>query len=216
MVKIIIGFGPLRRGGSDDQPGLSCRDVAAYTRTMSDFSTGSGSTSPDSEDTPLVPVFAASEARLARFLRLRYGDDDIEDLLQELWLKAQAVNGPVENPLAYLYRMADRLVLDSRRGASRLKSRDNDWSYVHNMSSEAVEAPTAENSLLARERLNAVESTLGQVGERAARIFRRHRLDGVNQRMIAQEFGVSLSTVEKDLRKTYDALLALRERLDEE
>ena len=183
---------------------------------MSDFSAGYGSASDDSEDNPLVSVFAANKPRLARFLRLRYGDDEIEDLLQELWLKARAVSGPVGNPLAYLYRMADRLVLDSRRGASRLKSRDNDWSYVHNRSSEAVELPTAEDSLLARERLNAVESTLWQVGERAARIFRRYRLDGVDQRMIAHEFGVSLSTVEKDLRKAYDALLALRERLDEE
>jgi RNA polymerase sigma-70 factor (ECF subfamily) len=183
---------------------------------MSDFSIGSGDAKNGYKDSALVPVFVANKARLARFLRLRCGEDEIDDILQELWLKARAVNGPVEKPLAYLYRMADRLVLDSRRGASRLKSRDNDWSYVHNRSSEAVEQPTAERSLLARERLNAAELVIRQVGERAASIFRRYRLDGMDQRMIAHEFGVSISTVEKDLRKTFDALLTLRDRLDEE
>lgn len=53
---------------------------------MSDFSTSSVSSSIFFEDNPLVPVFAASKTRLARFLRLRYGEDDVEDLLQELFL----------------------------------------------------------------------------------------------------------------------------------
>jgi RNA polymerase sigma-70 factor (ECF subfamily) len=167
-------------------------------------------------DSDLIIAFMTHRVRLARFISVRCGNENVEDLVHELWLKAQAVNAPIEKPLAYLYRMADRLVLDSRRGASRGQSRDRDWAYVHEQLSEAVEHPVAERTLIAREALAAVNAALKTAGDRAARIFRRYRIDGVDQRSIAEELGVSTSTVEKDLRKAYDALLSLRERLDEE
>lgn len=164
----------------------------------------------------LTRALEANRERLLAFLRLRTGGDAVEDLLHDLWLKARSVETVVEAPLAYLYRMADRLVLDTRRGASRGQKREADWGFVHDRLSGAVDPPDAERRLLARERLAAVEAALRGVGDRAARIFRRYRLEGVDQRRIAQELGVSVSTVEKDLRKAYGALLALRERLDEE
>ena len=45
-------------------------------------------------------------------------------------------------------------------------------------------------------------------------IFRRYRLDGITIDEVAREFGVSRSTVEKDLQKAYRALLAYRSRDD--
>jgi RNA polymerase sigma-70 factor (ECF subfamily) len=48
-----------------------------------------------------------------------------------------------------------------------------------------------------------------------AEVFRRHRVEGIPQRQVAEEFGVSLSTVESDLRKAYAALAAFKERHDE-
>jgi RNA polymerase sigma-70 factor (ECF subfamily) len=169
-----------------------------------------------SNESDLLTVFMANKSRLTRFISLRCGNEDVGDLVHELWLKAQAVQKSVEKPLAYLYRMADRLVLDSRRGASRSQSRDRDWGHANARLSEEIEPAVAERSLLAREQLDAVEAALRAVGDRAARIFRRYRLDGIDQRGIAQELGVSISTVEKDLRKSYDALLLLQERFDEE
>jgi RNA polymerase sigma factor (sigma-70 family) len=203
------------RRASADWPCLPL-SFAHTSWRMPDVRTQVDNTDASLDDNDLILAFAENKARLTRFIRHRCGDDAVDDLVHELWLKARAVDTPIEKPLAYLYRMADRLVLDSRRGASRLKSRDGDWGYVHNRLSEAMEPPIAERSLLARERLARVETTLRQVGERAALIFRRYRLDGIDQRRISEELGVSISTVEKDLRKTYDALLSLRERLDEE
>ena len=51
---------------------------------------------------------------------------------------------------------------------------------------------------------------LAALGSRAEAIFRRYRLDEVTIDQVAREFGVSRSTVEKDLQKAYRALLALR------
>ena len=59
------------------------------------------------------------------------------------------------------------------------------------------------------------EAALGEVGERAAAMFRRHRIEGVSQRQIADEFGVSLSTVESDLRRAYGRIVAVRRAIDE-
>ena len=61
-----------------------------------------------------------------------------------------------------------------------------------------------------------VETALHGIGDRAYHILRRFRVDEIGQRQIAEELGVSLSTVEKELRKAYDALAALKERLDED
>jgi RNA polymerase sigma-70 factor (ECF subfamily) len=61
-----------------------------------------------------------------------------------------------------------------------------------------------------------MQRTIDALGQRAAAIFRRHRIDGVGQRDIAQEFGVSISTVESDLRRAYRAVIETRRRFDEE
>ncbi|MFS2108779.1 RNA polymerase sigma factor [Sphingomonas sp. Sphisp140] len=150
---------------------------------------------------------------LARFLAIRCGTDSAEDLVQELWIKVQQVRTEVDVPLAYLYQMAHRLVLDTRRGASRGRDREQDWSFTQGIT-EAVEAPMAERALLAREHLQQIEQTLAEVGSRAMRIFTRYRVDGIEQRRIAEEMGISISTVEKDLRRSYAALARLRDDSD--
>ncbi|MCE3309775.1 hypothetical protein LB322_15875, partial [Staphylococcus aureus] len=68
---------------------------------------------------------------------------------------------------------------------------------------------------IAREQAALAEAALQSVGTRAAGIFRRHRIDGVEQRTVAAEFGVSLSTVEGDLRKAYRAMIDAKRRYDE-
>jgi RNA polymerase sigma-70 factor (ECF subfamily) len=47
-------------------------------------------------------------------------------------------------------------------------------------------------------------------------VFRKFRIEGVGQRDIAQQLGVSLTTVEKDLQKAYRAMTALRQQFDTE
>ena len=62
---------------------------------------------------------------------------------------------------------------------------------------------------MARETLAAVEARLDALGDPAALIFRRHRVDGLTQRRIADELRMGLSTVEKHLRRAYAAILGL-------
>ena len=72
-------------------------------------------------------VFLANKDALLRFLRARGGGEEAEDLLQEVWIKLSAMPGaPVADPLAYLYRMANNLMLDRRRAEHRRLRRERD------------------------------------------------------------------------------------------
>jgi len=164
----------------------------------------------------LAAIAIRNRPALIRFLEARGAGVDAEDLFQELWMRAETVlSGPIAEPLAYLYRMADNLMLDRRRAAQRRIRRDDQWNAVTGGNAGgASDQPSAEQILLARERLRAVDAKLASLGERTAAIFRRYRIDGIRQQDIAPEFGISLSSVEKHLQKAYAALANLRASLN--
>jgi RNA polymerase sigma factor (sigma-70 family) len=166
----------------------------------------------------LQAVLVAHREALLRFLRARGAGDAAEDILHETWLKVAAATpgGPIASPLSYLYRAADTVMIDRHRAQRQAEQRNRDWSEA---TGPAVpgrsDAPAGERVLIARQEAALVDEALAALGPRTAAIFRRHRIDEVAQRTVAAEFGVSLSTVEADLRRAYRALAELKERLDE-
>ena len=166
--------------------------------------------------TGLEAVFLSNRDKLLGFLRAHGAGDSAEDLLQELWLRiAAAPTGPIAQPLSYLYRAANNLMLDRYRSQQQAGKRDQAWSDAATTVPGTSDEPSSERRLIAREQLRIAQAALDSLGERAAAIFRRHRIDGVGQREIAGEFGVSISTVEADLRRAYRAMIELKGRLDE-
>lgn len=164
----------------------------------------------------LQAVFIANRQKLLRFLMAHGAGDAAEDLLQELWIRILAATaGPVAQPLSYLYRVTNNLMLDRYRSTQQATRRDANWIAAQTSHPEISDAPSGERALIAREQLRLVEQALDALGPRAATAFRRHRLDGVPQKVIARELNVSLSTVEADLRKAYRAMIELRRMLDE-
>ncbi len=156
-------------------------------------------------------VLLANRDRIVRFLEARGAGDGAEDLFQDLWMRlTERRSGPIADPLSYVMRAANNLMLDRYRSARQRMLRDHAWSETG-----AVEKPSAEAALISREQLARVEAAIAATGDRPARIFRRFRIDGIAQRDIAAEFGVSLSTVEADLRKVYATLAAVRRQFDD-
>ncbi|HEV2568941.1 sigma-70 family RNA polymerase sigma factor [Sphingomonas sp.] len=163
----------------------------------------------------LEAIYLAHRPELLRFLRARGAGDAAEDLLQELWLKASTgLSGPIQDPLSYLYRAANNLMIDRARAEASAAKRGRDWTDVTTGLSEASDAPSAERALLAREQLIEAQRTLAALGDRTEEIFRRFRVDGVPQKRIAAEQGISINTVEKHLQRAYRALVALRRRTE--
>ena len=165
----------------------------------------------------LEAVFLANRPRLLGFLKAHGAGDAAEDLLQELWVKVSAPTaGPIAQPLAYLYRAANNLMLDRHRSLRQSARREQGWAELDGGAFPgSSDAPPVDRTLIARQQLASAEAVLEAVGVRAATAFRRHRLEGVGQRDIAVELGVSLSTIESDLRRVYRALIELRRTFDE-
>lgn len=187
-----------RRGGSDQ-------------RKMA-FQSKQSMTASDRSDAVqgIEGVLLANRERIVRFLEVRGAGDAAEDLFQDLWMRlTERRAGPIADPLSYAMRAANNLMLDRYRSQRQRELRDAAWGEA-----ASTDKPSTEAAMISREQLAQVEQAIAATGERSARIFRRFRIDGLQQRAIAEEMGVSLSTVEADLRKVYAALAALRRQFD--
>ena len=162
----------------------------------------------------LQVVVLNERARFLRFLASRGAGDEAEDLLHELWQRlANAPGTPVADPVSYIFRAAENLMRDVRRSRISRERRQFDW---HETASAPHEQPDGERALIAREQLRMIDAALQALGNRIACVFRRYRIDGVSQAKIAEELGVSLSSVEKDLQKAYRLVAQMKERFDAE
>lgn len=165
----------------------------------------------------LEAAFLEHREKLLRFLRARGAGDAAEDLVQEIWVKiSTGRTGPVELPLSYLFRIADLLMIDRFRSSRQAEKRDRDWTDVNIGTDGGVSAePSAERRVAAAQEAGLVLAMLDGLGPRVAAVFRRHRVDGMAQKDVAAELGISLSTVESDLRAAYHALREWKARRDE-
>ncbi|MDB5700900.1 MAG: polymerase sigma factor [Sphingomonadales bacterium] len=165
----------------------------------------------------LLAALMDDRAMLLRFLIARGAlQTEGEDILQDLFLKLGSTQiGPVSEPKAYLYRMAHNLLNDRKRTAARQKTRESTWASTRvGVDGQSLSAASAEESLIQRERLQAVEDTLAGLPERTSAILRQYRIDGVSQKAIAANLGITISAVEKHLQRAYRAILDVRRHLD--
>lgn len=166
----------------------------------------------------LQQVFEVQREPLLRYFRAHGAAEAAEDCLHELWLKVSATpTGPIASPRSYLFRAATNLMIDRRRAEAQSSRRDHHWSEVTDRLGGTVALdPDPERELDARRTLATVERALAALPPRALAIFREHRIDGWTQRQIADRRGLSVSTIESDLRLAYRTLSDIRERFDED
>jgi RNA polymerase sigma-70 factor (ECF subfamily) len=162
----------------------------------------------------LEAAFLDNRDKLLRFLRARGAGDAADDLVQEIWLKiAASPPGPVAAPLSYLFRTADLLMIDRFRSSRQSGVRDRNWGDLNAGDPPGVSnEPSAERSIAAVQEAARVLAMLDRLGSRTATIFRRHRIDGIAQKVIAEELRISISTVEADLRTAYRALAEWKDK----
>lgn len=158
------------------------------------------------KDDDVEALYGLHRSELRRLLLARTGDaTDADDLLQELWVRVrQRPVGPVENGRAYLFRMAQNLVLDSLRERQRRMARDRRWADKETdfalPGAEPVDIrQTAEEQLLAREEIAALASAIANLPEGARRAFELHKLEGLSHVQVADRLGISKSGVEKHM-----------------
>lgn len=154
---------------------------------------------------------------LLRFLAARCGDPTLaEDLLHDLWMRIGTLStGPIANSRAYLFRMANNMVLDAARGRRRAMARDRAWIEQDGAAGVPVaERPdpsaAADEVIAATQEAELLHRAIADLPPGAARALRLHRFAGLKQAEVAREMGVSVSAVEKHLAT---AMKHLRSRL---
>jgi RNA polymerase sigma-70 factor (ECF subfamily) len=153
----------------------------------------------------LEMLFGVLRAELHRFLVARTGDaGEAEDILQDLWIKArQPGTGPILNGRAYLYRMAQNLVIDRRREQQRRMRRQRVWLEGDDDPGSGSEPKdgslNAEEAMLDREEAARLASAMATLPDGARRAFELHRLDGLSHAEVAERLGISKSGVEKHM-----------------
>ena len=152
----------------------------------------------DSEtaESGLEALFTQHRAELLRFLTARCGAPEAaEDFLQDLWIKVSTANtGPVANGRAYLYRMANNLVLDEVRSRHRAMRRDRNWLEERKRKLAAPEdrpdpgEPTDE-AIARGQEAALLERAIATLPEGAQRALRLYRLEERPQMEIARIMG---------------------------
>ncbi|KQY14878.1 RNA polymerase subunit sigma [Rhizobium sp. Root73] len=155
-----------------------------------------------SYDDELVAAFARNERRIKRYLISRTRSHaDADDLAQEAWIKL-ARNGAaaLTAPVPYLMRIARTLAVDHDRGQKRkLTSGDIDI-----LLSVPDEQPGPEKQIEDRDQIRCLMHIMDELPERQRKMLVACRLEQRRHADIAAEFGVSVRTVELEIRKAVD------------
>ncbi len=168
---------------------------------------------------PLLASFRDSYRELLRYLSLRTGNaDEARELAHDTWLRAADLARAGREPAwrddgearAYLFTVARNLVIDQRR-RDGLARRHAEPALAAREQAPA-QAPDTADAAMYGQAVRAVEGALAGLPERARTIFLRHRVDGIDQGVLAAEFGLSRNMVEREVMLAMDRVQAAMER----
>ncbi|SFQ21901.1 RNA polymerase sigma-70 factor, ECF subfamily [Variovorax sp. OK605] len=154
--------------------------------------------------------YDALKRQLGRALR---NTDLAEDALHDTWLRvndqgkneeAKTEDGPIRKPGGYLVRMAFNIALDIQRR----QSRNLPFDEVDALMELADTAPGPARTVEARSQLDAVVRLLDRMPARRREVVVLVHMEGLTQPEAARRLGVSLRTVEYELKSAHDYLSA--------
>jgi RNA polymerase sigma-70 factor (ECF subfamily) len=167
--RVVVIPPPDERHGSDREPGVLAREAEPLRRS------------------------------LTRFFQRRVRESaDVEDLVQEVFTRIVACNNsrPVDNLGGYVFQTAASVLADrGRRRSSRHADAHQEFDPEHHGDDEL----DPERVLSGKQSLRAATAALLSLPERTRTIFVLHRLEGYKHREIAEQLGISVSAVEKQI-----------------
>jgi RNA polymerase sigma factor (sigma-70 family) len=158
----------------------------------------------------LLDIFLKHRPRLLNYFSARsLSREEAEDLAQEAWIKLSR-NGDAAfaAPIPYLMRVARSLAIDFGRGRARTLS----TAEIDDLLEISDKCATPEKTAEDRDQLLLLQKILLELPQRQQRIIMASRLENRRHIDIANEFGVSVRTVEMEIRK---AVLYCGKRLDD-
>jgi RNA polymerase sigma-70 factor (ECF subfamily) len=164
------------------------------------------------QNSSLLWAYREYEWELLRFLARRLGSASLAaDIAHELFLKlCGATDHPdIRDRKAYLFSMAanlatDHLRTEKRRSAILAEADKVVWGQTDEL--------TPERHALARAELRYLETAVAALAPRCRQIFYLSRYEGRSQLEIAEQLGLGLTTVYKDLKIVMATLVEARRR----
>lgn len=159
----------------------------------------------------LLSSFRDNYADLLRFLTRRTGDAGrAADVAQDTYMRLAALapaNQDIENPRAFVYRVAGNLAIDTLRREGRIA---RNLTFLDEGLDVGDSTPSPEIRVLAREKLKLVEAALDELPENPRLALLYSRVEEISFAEIAARLGVSESMVAKYIAQ---ALRHCRDRL---
>lgn len=154
---------------------------------------------PDMIQKPLRELFLARYKEFRQRLWNRLGSKNLaDDALHETWLRIDGVGDGVvvKYPAAYLFRIALNVAEEQRRSSARIMS----LAEVDDLYQVADELADPARIIMGEIEIEAFRAVLNELSPRRREIIIAARLRDVPHTDIARRFGVSLRTVEKELK----------------
>lgn len=146
--------------------------------------------------------FAESRPELRRYIARFLGSMDVDDVLQEVFLRAYSaeLKRPILMPRAYLFRVAKHAALNElARRRNSLATPIEDFSDPDVVGSGTQ--PSVEQDLEGRRRVALFTRAVASLPDQCRKVFILRKVEGLSQAEIAHRLGLSESTVEKHLAK---------------
>lgn len=156
----------------------------------------------DSKSQFIEELFRQNGQPLVRFLSAKLRDpQQADEIAQEAYLRMQKLHEPeqLDNARAFLFQVAANMATDQLR-RQQLHQR-----YVQNQleqqTTDSGIAPEVEygpdEQLIAEERVQQITAALNSLKPKPRQAFLLHRKTGLSYSEIAEQMGVSVSSVEK-------------------
>lgn len=147
----------------------------------------------------LLEAYLTHQHALGRFIaRYVKSSHDIEDVVQEAFLRSYAanLNSDLEHPKAFLYQTARNVALDQLdRASTRLESYLEDLE----LGDVLIDTVSAEEHAAQQEQFAIFCKATERLPLQCRRAFILRKVYGLSHREIAEQLGISTSTVEKHL-----------------
>ena len=152
--------------------------------------------------------FLEHRAELLIYLKHRLGDAQLaEEIVQDMYLRYCQTPRleTIQNTRAYLFGMARHMLVDAMRQNQRQRTEQ--------VSDEVLDAfpspePSLEEALHARQMLEKLAVLLDRQPELTRQIFTLNRLYQYTHQEVADQLGISVSTVQKHLAKALAQIAA--------
>lgn len=145
-------------------------------------------------------TFTEMQSTLKRFLRKYVGQDDVEDLIGETYLRTfeRFGNKQIEYPKAFLFKTARNMALNhiARHEYRFAQSMEENADSTVYLASEALES-----QIEAQEKFQIFCNAVEKLSPKCRQAFVLKRVYGQSTKAIAKEMGISISTAEKHIAK---------------